>query len=94
MIYVFFIAINKNCLTNMYNYFVLFLECDAGFWGKNCVEVCGHCLSGTCNARNGVCSEGCDAGFKDTPKCEMKGMQNIVQANQFKKNGSNVHLNR
>ncbi|XP_060578563.1 multiple epidermal growth factor-like domains protein 10 isoform X2 [Ruditapes philippinarum] len=51
-------------------------ECDAGFWGKNCVKVCGHCLSGTCNTRNGECSGGCEAGYKDTSKCEMKAKLN------------------
>jgi hypothetical protein len=36
----------------------------------NCANMCGHCLSGTCNARNGECSGGCEAGYKDTPKCD------------------------
>jgi hypothetical protein len=35
---------------------VMFLECDSGFYGTNCIKRCGHCYSDPCNHVDGTCN--------------------------------------
>ena len=45
---------------------VLYLtsECDGGFYGQNCSEVCGYCFrKDQCQFMNGTCFKGCDGGY-------------------------------
>lgn len=41
-----------------------FTECNAGYYGKNCNNTCGHCWNETpCHHVNGTCDEECDPGY-------------------------------
>lgn len=52
----------------MYRFFILFeilfKECGIGRYGLKCGESCMHCLEGICNNVNGICTKGCEYGFK------------------------------
>nr|XP_022312496.1 uncharacterized protein LOC111117633 [Crassostrea virginica] len=39
-------------------------ECIDGSYGQNCSKKCGQCLKGTCHHVNGICTDGCKAGYK------------------------------
>lgn len=40
-------------------------ECDAGYYGKNCTKLCGHCIeSKKCHHVSGICSKGCEPGYR------------------------------
>ena len=46
------------------------LACAEGFYGKSCVDKCGHCLNGEpCDKRNGTCMKGCQPHFR-YPLCK------------------------
>ena len=51
---------------NGFNSLVLpvFTACDAGSYGNNCTERCGHCLNNeTCDVVCGKCQHGCGSGW-------------------------------
>lgn len=49
---------------------VVYLECHAGKYGRNCLKNCSeNCyISKTCDRKNGVCQTGCVKGWK-LPLC-------------------------
>ncbi|PVD24655.1 hypothetical protein C0Q70_15139 [Pomacea canaliculata] len=39
-------------------------QCDVGYYGENCSQLCGHCRQDTtCDPDNGTCLVGCSLGF-------------------------------
>lgn len=43
---------------------MIFLDCDKGMYGHECIEQCGHCDDvDRCSPINGTCLTGCDAGY-------------------------------
>lgn len=46
----------------MVNFYIS--ECENNEYGAGCLEKCGQCLGGDkCNFVNGICSNGCEAGY-------------------------------
>ena len=40
------------------------LECESGYFGRDCTSTCGHCLNESqCHRGNGSCLNGCSAGY-------------------------------
>lgn len=51
---------------------ISYLECQPGFYGNNCLSVCGKCRNGMpCNSLDGSCpvSSGCEMGWTG-PTCQ------------------------
>ena len=43
----------------------VFTECETGYFGRNCTEVCGFCIDGEpCHNVEGTCKNGCDQGYQ------------------------------
>ena len=43
---------------------VFHLECDEGYFGTECSQVCGWCKNTVdCHHLNGTCLTGCEAGY-------------------------------
>lgn len=54
-------------------FFTLHKECDIGKYGITCSETCGNCRNQThCQNVDGLCSEGCSAGYKGSLCTERK----------------------
>jgi hypothetical protein len=53
--------------------YLIYVACERGFYGPNCLYVCGHCAGDTtCDHVTGSCPSGyCEPGWKHTPdqKC-------------------------
>lgn len=42
------------------------VECENGFYGKECLQTCGKCMFGDiCDKVTGICMSGCDPGYQD-----------------------------
>ena len=51
----------------------LFIECDAGTFGKDCKSNCSsNCNRGTCERVNGKCFGGCKPGYMGNKCSESK----------------------
>lgn len=62
---------NQNKNQCFYNWIkeLTFLECNAGYYGKNCTSTCGNCLKNSfCHHITGACFEGCKPGYQE-PTC-------------------------
>lgn len=46
-------------------FYLLFSECNSGYYGRNCGEFCGGCISNLCDTFDGLCTNttGCQAGY-------------------------------
>ena len=57
----------------VYMYLFLFcLDCSYGFYGEDCVGVCGECKGNkTCEVDNGNCLYGCEPGYYE-PNCTIR----------------------
>jgi hypothetical protein len=49
-------------------------QCDSGFYGRNCIQQCGHCFLETCNHVDGTCNLCSDDYFG--PKCDKERLVN------------------
>lgn len=55
-------------MDNIMKYFLFycffFIECNVGYYGKNCNNMCGYCWNKIfCYYVNGICDEECDFGY-------------------------------
>ena len=52
----------------MYRFFIrieiVFKECGIGRYRLKCGESCKHCLEDIWNNVNGICTKGCESGYK------------------------------
>jgi hypothetical protein len=65
--------VNALIFLNTFFLIVMFLECDSGFYGRNCIQQCGHCFLETCNHVDGTCNLCSDDYFG--PKCDKGAFQ-------------------
>ena len=59
--------------------FILISECDVGYYGLNCEQICNehNCRDGAiCNHDNGHCPRGCQPGYMG-PMC-MEGLYHLL----------------
>ena len=50
--------------------FLLFVECQGGFYGRTCNETCGNCANGQpCDKGTGKCLKECKPHFQ-VPYCK------------------------
>lgn len=56
------------------------VDCNSGFYGKNCNSKCGLCLkeSLTCDHITGACVGGCKPGYK-APNCHTGDHYNALK---------------
>lgn len=46
-------------------FFLLFLECESGYFGKGCENMCGWCFNNdVCDYVDGFCLDSCFVGWK------------------------------
>lgn len=46
-------------------FFLLFLECESGYFGKDCENMCGWCFNNdVCDYVDGFCLDSCFVGWK------------------------------
>ncbi len=49
--------------------YIVYLECDTGFYGEDCKFRCGKCEGGPqCDKETGACPHGCELGWVE-PRC-------------------------
>ena len=46
-----------------------YADCLAGSWGEGCIYTCGECINGICDPVDGICTNGCKDGYKNTNLC-------------------------
>lgn len=52
-----------NCLLTCGRYNGSCFGCDRGYRGSSCELTCGHCTSGTCDQKTGMCVGDCSSGY-------------------------------